>query len=239
MDEKIIAYLFKTGGELASTAIHMALAKGFNPVKAKEEEINHYPHSTLIQPSVTTLPLSLSTREEEVHRGVSTADTIQYQKDQLVKQISLMEMHLQQGCKIPVRGVPTACDCCMKHPDTIEALAEETLGMTGDPVYREIINWCQFLKPRTTPEASASGKYDKEYAGYALEGRRLKTRSGSAIIPKGVPLPIIDIKKPELNENKPDMNKIKLLAQRVKSGELSREDAVAQVKKMLSPDSAT
>ncbi len=75
-----------------------------------------------------------------------------------------------------------ACDC-EKHPTVIEDLAEETLGITGDPIYKEIIAWCSFLKPRTTTDASASGQYDSAYPAWAMEGRRLrKALMGSAII---------------------------------------------------------
>lgn len=161
--------------------------------------------------SAVRVVASTQPKGEVVTRGVSTDETIAYQKEQLVKQITLMEMHLAQGCKINGK----ACDCCEKHPQTIEALAEETLGITGDPLYKEIIVWCQFLKPRTTADASASGKYDKDYPTYATEGRRLrKALMGSSVIPK------------------PAISEIKTIAEKVTAGEISREQAVARVKEI-------
>jgi hypothetical protein len=148
---------------------------------------------------------------EIVHKGVSTADTIAYQKEQLVKQITLMEMHLSQGCKIGGK----ACDCCEKHPQVIEALAEETLGMTGDPLYSEIIAWCQELKPRTTAAASASGQFDSEYAAMAQSGRRLrKLLMGSSTIAPGAPA------------------EIRALATSVATGEMTKEAALARIREL-------
>lgn len=102
--------------------------------------------------------------------GVSDADTIAYQDRELGKALLLMELHLQQGCKI--NGIP--CDCCTKHPMAIEALAEEALGMTGDPQYSDIIAWTKKVTPMTTTEASTSGDYDEEYSELAQEARRFR-----------------------------------------------------------------
>ena len=102
--------------------------------------------------------------------GVSTKDTVAYQNRELVKEMLLLEAHLQQGCKIG--GV--ACDCCSKHPITIEALAHETSGMTGRPVYTKVAEWARKVGPITTSEASASGTYDEEYPKVAVELRGIR-----------------------------------------------------------------
>jgi hypothetical protein len=90
------------------------------------------------------IPIPSSPVERERQKGVSTEDTIGYQKKEIGKELLLLEKHLQQGCKI--NGV--ACDCCEKHPLAIEALAGETLGMTGADIYNEIMICCLNLQRR-------------------------------------------------------------------------------------------
>jgi hypothetical protein len=57
---------------------------------------------------------------------VTSLETITYRRREIGKELLPLEKHSQQLCRIG--GV--ACDCCEKHPITIEALAQETLGMT-------------------------------------------------------------------------------------------------------------
>ena len=104
---------------------------------------------------------------EKAAYGVSDAETIAYQDRELGKALLLMELHLQQKCKI--NGVP--CDCCEKHPMAIEALAEEALGMTGDSQYSDITAWARRVTPMTTTAASTSGEYDELYPQLAQEAR--------------------------------------------------------------------
>jgi len=104
--------------------------------------------------------------------SVSTEETISYQRKELSKELMLLEKHLQQKCKIA--GKP--CDCCEKHPTVIEALAQETLGMNGDPLFDEVAHWAIKVSPLTTEAASASGKYDKRYTELAVEARGLRKR---------------------------------------------------------------
>ena len=102
--------------------------------------------------------------------NVSNAETIAYQKREIGKELLLLERHLQQGCKIA--GKP--CGCCQKHPLTIEALAEETLGMTGESVYKQLIEWTRSIQSATTGDASASGKYDSQYPQLAVKARAFR-----------------------------------------------------------------
>lgn len=218
MDKQIVALLIQGATKLTSEIIR------YRPIK-----LDNRP--TSMQPTESVR--IVATTGEKVNRGVSTADTIAYQKEQLVKQITLMEMHLSQGCKI----FGKACDCCEKHPEVIEALAEETLGMTGDPLYQEIIAWCQYLKPRTTAVASGSGEFDKEYARYALEGRRLrKALMGSAIIPQATNTrEIIE----QTSRPHDELSEISDIAHKVQSGEMSKEEAGSRVKAMLADRAGT
>ena len=103
---------------------------------------------------------------------VSNKETIDYQKREIGKELLILEKHLQQGCKIN----QVACECCQKHPLAIEALAEETLGMTAEPVYSELKDWTKGLGPKVTTEASSSGKYDDEYPRMAVKAREFRKK---------------------------------------------------------------
>lgn len=153
----------RLGVRLAHTAITLGLEKLREPKKLTVGDIMPVEERVGVQPveaPVSETPVS----------SVSTKDTIAYQNRELVKEMLLLEAHLQQGCKIG--GV--ACDCCSKHPITIEALAHETSGMTGRPVYTKVAEWARKVGPITTPEASASGKYDEEYPKVAVELRGIR-----------------------------------------------------------------
>jgi hypothetical protein len=65
---------------------------------------------------------------------------------------------------------------CQKHPMAIEALSQEALGMTGDPVYAETAEWTKSVSPMTTAQASASGNYEDKYPKLAVEARELRKR---------------------------------------------------------------
>lgn len=75
---------------------------------------------------------------------------------------------------------------CTKHPIKLEGLAQETAGMSPDPVFRELSNWVDRISPMTTEEASASGKYDTEYPRLAMEARDFRKHIMSPDIMKEV-----------------------------------------------------
>lgn len=105
---------------------------------------------------------------------VTTVATIAYQKRELGKELLLLEKHLQQGCRIPpVTGDP--CDCCSpKHTITIEALALETYGITGDPVYQEIAQWANSIEAKTTIREIESGRHN--YGEDAVKAREYRKK---------------------------------------------------------------
>jgi len=109
-------------------------------------------------------------RGEWESKGPTTDETIRYQKKEIVKQLVLLEGHLQQSCKIEGK----ACDCCTKHPITIEGLAEEAAGMTSAPIFKEVAEWAKSIGPITTQEASASGEYDEKYPELAIKARNFR-----------------------------------------------------------------
>jgi len=123
---------------------------------------------------VTMEPVAIETKKDEaVERTtprVSTEQTVLYQRKEIAKELILLEGHLQQGCKIGGQ----ACDCCEKHPLKIEGLAQETLGMSPDPIYRELADWTHQIAPMTSENAAASGQYDTEYPGLAMKAREFR-----------------------------------------------------------------
>jgi len=102
--------------------------------------------------------------------GVTGGELVKHQNRELLKEMVLLEAHLLQKCKIA--GKP--CDCCQKHPIALEGLARETLGITGNPIYSQIADWAKEISPITTPEASASGKFDDRYLQLAVDLRELR-----------------------------------------------------------------
>lgn len=119
-------------------------------------------------------------RREESPALASTAETIEvsndeivaYQKREIGKELLVLEKHLQQGCKINGKG----CDCCMKHPLALDALADETIGMTAEPVYNELKNWIKEINPKVTAKSSSSGRYDNEYPRMAVRAREFRKK---------------------------------------------------------------
>ena len=143
MDPQVVASVFREGGKLITSFLQSYGA--------------HLGHEHGISESKET-------------KGLTTDETINYQKREIVKELLLLEGHLQQGCKIG----GTACDCCTKHPITIEALAQETTGMTPEPVFREIAEWARSVGEITSEAASASGKHDEEYPKLAIKAREFR-----------------------------------------------------------------
>ena len=101
---------------------------------------------------------------------VSTDETIQYQRREIVKELTLLESHLQEGCKINSKP----CDCCEKHPIKLEGLAQETAGMTPEPVFRDLAKWARSIAPITSRAAAGSGKHDEEYPRLAIDARNFR-----------------------------------------------------------------
>lgn len=154
---------------LTKLPIERIFAKRPDPMESvkKLEEIlkSRQPLSSPINQAEKPGPLDMPTG-----RIVTTAETIAYQKRELGKEILLLEKHLQQKCKIG--GI--ACDCCAKHPIAIEALAQEALGMSDDPIFSEIAIWIKGIAPMTTEAASKSGKFDDQYPKMAIKARLMR-----------------------------------------------------------------
>lgn len=159
MEKQIIAAIFEQGGRFLSGILQA------------------YTIGRPRRPSV-----DLPSTQPEDDKRVTTDETIRYQQRQLAKELTLLEGHLVEGCRIDSKP----CDCCEKHPIKIEGLAQETAGMTSEAVYRDIAQWAQDISPITTEAAAASGKYKDEYPKLAMQARAFRKAIMSPDIMKEV-----------------------------------------------------
>jgi hypothetical protein len=157
MDVQTMATLIREGGRLVTEVLQVF---GRQPATVQEKPVIDLPQE---KPDPLPPPPPSTPK-------VTTEQTINHQKRELVKELLLLEGHLQQSCKID--GI--ACDCCTKHPITIEGLAQETTGMTTDPVFKDLASWAKSIADITTEEASASGEYDERYPELAIKAREFR-----------------------------------------------------------------
>jgi len=145
------------------------LEEASNDIHSIAEELRgNFPNITPTIQETEKAP-KIEPRSLTVGSKVTTEETIAYQKRELGKELLLLQKHLEQGCRIPpVTGEP--CDCCSpKHTVTIEALALETYGITGDPIYQELAKWAEGIERKTTIPEIESGRHN--YGEDAVEAR--------------------------------------------------------------------
>ena len=160
--------------------------------------------------------------QPRVEGMATTADTILTQRQRLGLELYQFQLDLQDGCKI--QGKP--CDCCLKHSTLgLEGLARETMAMrpllpawsTMPQDLADVIQWVTTYSERLTPEASASGQWEDWYRNEAapwtrqMRRRVMGTENVTALVPTAV------------------VQRDQALAERVKTGELTREQAVKEL----------
>ncbi|MFH1031112.1 MAG: hypothetical protein V1767_00875 [Chloroflexota bacterium] len=231
MDEKILAWLFKAAGEIGSNAVHTAVMNGFKAVKAPEEE-ERAAEVALISPptpdSTALTPVNMSN-----FRKPTTEETIQQLEGRLVRQLLRLQEDLLEGARI--NNIP--CDCLAKHCNEMDITAEELQTMSQKPIYQRVRDWCK--RYNWGPDEVA--KHPKEFFVNLVPELRSMRKDLTGTEPlKPATLPVIKTEEPKaISEPKPDLSKIKILAQRVKNGEITKEEAVFQVKEMLSTKTGT
>lgn len=98
--------------------------------------------------------------------GVTDAQTLQYQNDGLVDELSELETrHLPAGGKI----LGASCDCIAKHSRAVRRLAKESIPIAArqgkDPsVYAQMVEWAEDMMKIGTKAAVDSGEYKDRYA---------------------------------------------------------------------------
>lgn len=172
MDRQVTADLIQEGSKLLSRLLQVYATRRHAPDPPAAEMPAIEKHEPAIE------------KEQVERRGVSTEQTIAYQRRELAKELILLEGHLQQACKIGGE----ACDCCEKHPLKIEGLAQETAGMTAEPIYSELASWVREIAPAVTAEASASGEYEQMYPELAMQAREFR----KAIMPESITKEVSD-----------------------------------------------
>lgn len=148
---------------------HQQIEKAGRDIRSIAEELHGgTPDMTSTAQDTEKAP-KIEPRSLTVGSKVTTEETIAYQKRELGKELLLLQKHLEQGCRIPpVTGEP--CDCCSpKHTVTIEALALETYGITGGPIYQELAKWANEIERKTTIPEIESGRHN--YGEDAVQAR--------------------------------------------------------------------
>ena len=125
-----------------------------------------------------------SVETEKVQRGtlrpsskkkhnVSDDKQEEYTKHEALKNMTLLEQHLREGCRI--MGEP--CDCCEgKHLATIEGLADEGISFGINPIWENIKVWTVERGDRveSIPHNESADEAIKEGKVLAEELRQLR-----------------------------------------------------------------
>ncbi|MFH0712371.1 MAG: hypothetical protein V2A55_00715, partial [Candidatus Jorgensenbacteria bacterium] len=156
-------------------------------------------------------------------RKPTTAETIGQLEGRLIRQLLRLQEDLLEGARI--NGIP--CDCLLKHTSEMDITAEELQTMSQNPVYQNIRNWAQTHS--WGPEIVAQHP-PEFFVNMVPDLRELR---------KGLTEASTPVQKIVLPEDKPEIAKVRELAAQVKSGELSREDAVSQIKTMIASSPST
>ena len=160
----------------------------------------------------------------------TTEETIDELKRRLGKELYRMEMDLQGGGRIANRP----CDCLSKkHTLGIEATAEELMSYEANPVYGQIVSWLRAHEAEFEPEEIAKRPPDY-YQSLAPEVRRFRKQ----VMGTGKLGPLLSTEEKEMVAEQLDAARVvtepmrqraQKLADRVRAGELSRNEAVAML----------
>jgi hypothetical protein len=129
----------------------------------------------LLKPATQFVPLSTVAKQPlpAVAQGGSTGvitrsdldlGTLAYQEDMALGEAYLLEDHLKRGC----RGCGDDVDCCWKTADKLSRYAHETMSMTTDPFWQNLMALAEEIKAKSHPDDVKAGTYAAEYPGYAV-----------------------------------------------------------------------
>lgn len=176
--------------------------------------------------------------------GVSNAETLVYQLDMLLDDISHLETeHLPLQGKIA--GKP--CDCIAKAGRSLHRHAVETVSIAArqgvDPsIFSALAATGARAMEIGTLDAVASGRFDQEYLSMAGEISNLRkqvdqvlTRVRSALVEGNKPK-AVEKKEPAPTEKTPRVtavkDEIKSLASQVSEKKITREQALARIREL-------
>ena len=176
------------------------------------EVIRFEAESPVTPPGETNEPINPSFRKP------TTAETVTQLETRLTDQLLQLQEDLLEGARI--NGIP--CDCLLKHTRVMDVTAKELQSMSSKPAYHQIRSWSQ--SHMWGPETVAQHP-PEFFVNMVPELRELR---------KG----LTGTTGPETPES-PMQNQVRALAARVKSGEMTKEDAVSQIKTMLASRPST
>jgi hypothetical protein len=138
--------------------------------------------------------------------GVTDAETLQYQRNELADELALLEKHLASGGKIAGKS----CDCLAKHSRVVKRLATETVPIAArqgkDPsFYSNLAEWANEIQQIGTKEAVDSGQYTNRYAQESGNASNLRKSIESGADCPTCPQRLTDFQathKPSLEEAK-------------------------------------
>ncbi|MDD5701589.1 MAG: hypothetical protein PHU23_06005 [Dehalococcoidales bacterium] len=181
---------------LADNPIHRGMQDLQGVVRTAKEDLNSLACSLKVDNSncVLTTPVKTEAPQKQpknILENISTAfevpteaETLTELKKRLVKEIAKAENDLTNGLKI--NNKPCSC-MSNKHNVVIESLAEEIMPKdSGNPLYRQIVDWFDSHESQMTVQAVASGQYAEQYAKFAGdlgEFRRRLSKNPSPVKP--------------------------------------------------------
>lgn len=124
------------------------------------------PAQETVRPEKETTPVS----------GVSDAETLQYQVDNIVNELVQLEtLHLPAGGRI----MGKSCDCIAKHSRIIKALAQETIPIAArqgkdSGIYSQLAEWAKEMQKIGTKVAVDSGQFAERYRAESGEASKFR-----------------------------------------------------------------
>jgi hypothetical protein len=123
-------------------------------------------NSITVSPLDSIMPPVKVAKQEDIitESGVSDAETLQYQIDSIVDEMTVLEAHLAAGGKIAGK----ACDCLAKHSRLIKKLAVESIPIASrqgknTEIYTQLAAWAKSIQDIGSKEAVESGQYTERY----------------------------------------------------------------------------
>lgn len=143
----------------------------------------------------------------------TTSETINQLEGRLMRQLLRLQEDLLEGARI--NGV--ACDCILKHTLEMDVTAEELQTMTQKPIYQQIRDWAR--SHQWGPDVVAQHP-PQFFVDLVPELRNLRKELGNQLT--------------EVKPRAPIVTEVTGLAKQVKTGEISREQAMEKIKLLAS-----
>ena len=217
MDPKIAAWIFRTGGEIATNVVHLAMTHRPKETSAPSKEVTSSgPPSGTVEkagkPSSTAVEKPDEATTQAQRQLPTTEQTIKQLENRLLDQLSQLEDDFMDGARID--SLP--CDCCVKHCRKLRDTSRELLSMARKPVYNKVLTFAE--AHMWGPDEVA--KHPPEFFVAMVPELRILRKELGGTEP--------------VNPAQKQVQEITTLAKQVRSGELSKDEAKAKIKLLLS-----